>query len=317
MENEDINTPDAEVNSDYGTDSDTTTNYEGMSEGLSDEEAIARLAKIFERDGDEVSSEEEQTEAPDEQIDDEPEATILIEGIGEVALSEIQNGYLRQSDYTRKTQEISELRKQYAENQRDVAQVRQQALQQLEGMKQQIRLELQFMEQPDMDFLAANDPAEFVRQQHIWAKRTQAVQQLVEQENALKAQQAEYETQAQEEAMRESKATFYAKYPELNDYNKSLEMMTGLAKYLKDTGFSNDEIRSISDYRIIDILYQNIKMQNELAKVPAAVEKLNKKPVLNVKAGGKTSSASRSDYMKEFNKKRDDKSALAALKHIL
>lgn len=41
--------------------------------------------------------------------------TIMIEGVGEVNIEELKNGYLRQSDYTKKTQEISNQRKEAKE----------------------------------------------------------------------------------------------------------------------------------------------------------------------------------------------------------
>lgn len=37
---------------------------------------------------------------------------VTIDGIGELSIDEIKNGYLRNADYTRKTQELSQLRKQ-------------------------------------------------------------------------------------------------------------------------------------------------------------------------------------------------------------
>jgi len=47
---------------------------------------------------------------PEPPIEESPEAVeeIDIEGVGPVALDELKKGYLRQSDYTRKTQEVAE-----------------------------------------------------------------------------------------------------------------------------------------------------------------------------------------------------------------
>lgn len=77
------------------------------------------------------ASEESEKENPQtEEIIEEPKPTevdqpieetiptqeeIEIEGIGKVKLDELKNGYLRQSDYTRKTQEVSKLRKESEE----------------------------------------------------------------------------------------------------------------------------------------------------------------------------------------------------------
>ena len=64
----------------------------------------------------EVKTEPTQTE---EAIETKSEETnpneIEIDGIGKVEISELKNGYLRQSDYTKKTQEVSKLRKEAEE----------------------------------------------------------------------------------------------------------------------------------------------------------------------------------------------------------
>lgn len=51
---------------------------------------------------------------PDEVTTQLPEK-ITIEGVGEVTLEELRNGYLRQSDYTKKTQEVSRKTKEVEE----------------------------------------------------------------------------------------------------------------------------------------------------------------------------------------------------------
>lgn len=68
----------------------------------------------------ETSVEEPKTKEADDKGDGKSEETKLpetihIEGVGEVKLDELKNGYLRQSDYTKKTQEISNQRKEAEE----------------------------------------------------------------------------------------------------------------------------------------------------------------------------------------------------------
>lgn len=66
----------------------------------------------------------EELEAKEEKSDDKGDGkseetklpeTIYIDGVGEVKLDELKNGYLRQSDYTKKTQEVSNQRKEAQE----------------------------------------------------------------------------------------------------------------------------------------------------------------------------------------------------------
>lgn len=61
---------------------------------------------------------EEVTEQPQEEKQDEQQETpvednkIVIDGVGELTLEEIKAGYMRQADYTRKTQELAKQRKE-------------------------------------------------------------------------------------------------------------------------------------------------------------------------------------------------------------
>jgi len=64
--------------------------------------------------------EEVKPEVKEDKVDDvKPESKpidkITIEGIGEVTLDELKNGYLRTSDYTKKTQEVAKQRKEVEE----------------------------------------------------------------------------------------------------------------------------------------------------------------------------------------------------------
>ena len=64
----------------------------------------------------EVKEEVEPTPVQEE-VKEEPKIPdeIEIEGIGKLTVDELKNGYLRQSDYTKKTQEVSKLRKEHEE----------------------------------------------------------------------------------------------------------------------------------------------------------------------------------------------------------
>lgn len=73
----------------------------------------------------EESQKTEETQVAKEEVKTEPIQTeevietnpneIEIDGIGKVEINELKNGYLRQSDYTKKTQEVSKLRKEAEE----------------------------------------------------------------------------------------------------------------------------------------------------------------------------------------------------------
>jgi hypothetical protein len=251
---------------------------------------------------------EEVTETPEEQFFD-------IDG-EQISLTDLRSGFLRQQDYTKKTQSIAEERRVFQENQRDINSLRTEALQSLEALKQQVSAEIRFMEYPDFDFLAESDPAEFIRQQNIWQKREQAVRQIHEAEQHIRAKQAEYEAEQHKAQIQESQSKFYQKYPDLKDSGKSEEVFSEITRYLIDTGFSKEEIQSVSDFRIIDILYQNIQAQKAKTTIPAVVEKMNSKPVLSQKQPSRQATDYRTQSFEKFNNTRSVNDAAALIKNL-
>ncbi|AYM57316.1 hypothetical protein [Agrobacterium fabrum] len=259
---------------------------------------------------DEAIEAPETEETPEEQFFD-------IDG-KQISLGEIRSSYMRQADYTKKTQEIAEQRKFYQENQRDVNSLRSEALAGIEALKQQVSIEFRQMEYPDFDWLAENDPAEYVRQKAQWEKREYAVRQIYEAETALKQKAAAYEEEQRQIAIQESSNRFFEKYPDLKDKNKADEVFSDITGMLLDTGFNEQEIKSIADFRIIDILYRVVKAEKAQKAIPQVVEKIAKKPVISAKENSRKTAADydRQTYEK-FNQSRSVADAAALIKNLL
>ncbi|NSZ64618.1 hypothetical protein G6L16_021410 [Agrobacterium tumefaciens] len=259
---------------------------------------------------DEAVEAPETEETPEEQFFD-------IDG-NQVSLSEIRSSYMRQSDYTKKTQEIAEQRKFYQENQRDVNSLRSEALAGIEALKQQVSIEFRQMEYPDFDWLAENDPADYVRQKAQWEKREYAVRQIYEAETALKQKAAAYEEEQRQIAIQESSNRFFEKYPDLKDKNKADEVFSDITGMLLDTGFNEQEIKSIADFRIIDLLYRVVQAEKAQKAIPQVVEKIAKKPVISAKENSRKTAADydRQTYEK-FNQSRSVADAAALIKNLL
>ncbi len=259
---------------------------------------------------DEAVEAPETEETPEEQFFD-------IDG-NQVSLSEIRSSYMRQADYTKKTQEIAEQRKFYQENQRDVNSLRSEALAGIEALKQQVAIEFRQMEYPDFDWLAENDPAEYVRQKAQWEKREYAVRQIYEAETALKQKAAAYEEEQRQIAIQESSNRFFEKYPDLKDKNKADEVFSDITGMLLDTGFNEQEIKSIADFRIIDLLYRVVQAEKAQKAIPQVVEKIAKKPVISVKeTSRKTAGNYDSQAYEKFNQSRSVADAAALIKNLL
>lgn len=115
---------------------------------------------------------EEQSELDEETEEEEKPAevyTVKVDGKEvEVTLDELQKGYSRTQDYTRKTQQIAETRKQVEAEASAIRAEREQYAQLLGALKQQ----LESTEAPvDMDRLYNEDPIEWVRQSEVMRQK--------------------------------------------------------------------------------------------------------------------------------------------------
>merc|ERR1712224_646361 len=86
---------------------------EQATEELVNEEEVIEDNEPFEEELEEVEEQELQEDQVEEEESEQPQLyTIKVDGEEqEVTLEELQNGYSRQRDYTRKTQELAQQRK--------------------------------------------------------------------------------------------------------------------------------------------------------------------------------------------------------------
>ena len=203
---------------------------------------------------DELSDEttEEQSEEGEETEEEEQQAevyTVKIDGKEvDVTLDELQKGYSRTQDYTRKTQQIAETRKAVEAEASAIRAEREQYAQLLGALKQQ----LESTEAPvDMDRLYNEDPIEWVRQSEVMRQKQDklaAIQSEQQRLSQLTAQQRAQEMQAhlatQQEALIQA-------VPEWKDSKKAQAEKTLLVEFGKKIGFSDDELKNVYDHRAV------------------------------------------------------------------
>ena len=125
-------------------------------------EATEEVEEAEEFEDEEYDDELEEEELEANQVEEEGEEqpsiyTISVDGIEqEVTLDELKSGYSRQSDYTRKTQELANQRKQAETEFNAVREERAIYTQLLDQMRNQLDAGMQ--NEPDWVSLAENDP---------------------------------------------------------------------------------------------------------------------------------------------------------------
>ena len=137
------------------------------------------------------SVDESETDTDIEEVEDvtqtEPETyTIKVNGEDvNVTLDDLKNGYSRTSDYTRKSQQLAEQRKQFEQQQAQIQAERTQLAENLKAVEQFLSNPVP---QPDQN-LINSDPSEYLRQKDAYEKHQQTVQAVKDEQVRLQQQQ--------------------------------------------------------------------------------------------------------------------------------
>lgn len=224
----------------------------------------------------------------------------------EAPLAELKSGYLRQQDYTHKTQALAEERKQ-AET--AVAQQFQQA-QQLtrdQAKLMQLREDLSAYQKADWNALYAQDPTEAGRLQAQWR---QAEAQALELAGGIQsASQQLQQTQAQrvQQATQEAMQALQREIPGFGAETVKAARETALAH-----GFSEAELAGITDARTFKVLHEAAQWRALQAKKPAVQNKVAAAPPKATKPGSATQPSTRKEAAFKQMQSRRDVNSLAA-----
>jgi chromosome segregation ATPase len=244
-------TPEEEKVEEAVTETEEVTEEEVLEEEL---EAPETLEEDVE---DEEEFDDEDEELDEEQTDVEEEAlqpqtfTVKVDGQEvEVTQEELINGYSRQQDYTRKTQELSQQRKTIEQQQAELAQRDAIYSQLLPKMEAQLKGEL--ANEPDWNTLYEDDPVGYVREKQLWDEKKEKL-------NAVAAEQQRLQHDAfvkQQEQLKQ-----YVEYgnqklleiiPEWQNPEVATKEKLAISEYAVNTlGYTPEEIQQVYDYRAL------------------------------------------------------------------
>lgn len=248
---------------------------------------------------DQSDEEADETDEADDEEDGEEDPVIEWEtASGEkhsANLSELQAGYLRHSDYTRKTQEVAETRKSLEAKE----QAAQEKITQLEEQLAQWAVEAQ--QEPDWLSLAQQlTPQEYNYQRELWSQHKARQEQAREQFTSLR----------QEEKLRrqtEGAAKLKELIPELSDPEKAPAITNNIVLAAKNAGYTEADLADVDDPRVFHVLHmaaQFMASQKKQSEVKKVVNKkvAEAKPKLNPGGAG-------GSKRQKLQKKRDEQMA--------
>ena len=208
--------------------------------------------------------------------------TIKVDGKDvEVTLDELQAGYSRQADYTRKSQVLAEQRKKADDELAATQQERQRYQSQLEQFSTQADSKLNEFKTVDWTKLKEDDPTEYMLKRDQY-RELQENKRTVEEEqiNLQNKTQQEHQSKWQEELGRQQEI-ISQRLPEWTDPSKGPKLKQEIKGFAIKKGFSEQEVSSLIDARSVDVLhkamlYENLleaKISGKKAKVIPKVQK--------------------------------------------
>jgi hypothetical protein len=195
---------------------------------------------------------EEQSELEEETEEEEQPAevyTVKVDGKEvEVTLDELQKGYSRTQDYTRKTQQIAETRKAVEAEASAIRAEREQYAQLLGALKQQ----LESTEAPvDMDRLYNEDPIEWVRQSEVMRQKQDKLAAIQSEQQRLSQLTAQQRAQEMNAHLATQQEALIQAVPEWKDSKKAQAEKALLVEFGKKIGFSDEELKNVYDHRAV------------------------------------------------------------------
>jgi len=240
-------------------------------------------------EGEEAEEAEEESEEPDEEAEEELLYAVKVDGAEqEVTLDELMKGYSRQSDYTKKTQELAEGRKaiEHAYNQynSEIGALQQERQQYIAALSQVVQHSLSGLEQYnniDWETLKQEDPIEY------FSKRDELQQRQAQlAANQQQMEQARYQQNSQAQAQRDERQGKFANYhmaqleeklPEWKDPDQKTKIWNEAKEFALSQGYGEQEFDSLLDHRHLLILLK-AKKYDDLQGNDIPSKKVKNKP---------------------------------------
>ena len=231
----------------------------------------------FEQDADEFEAVEEVEEDPTDDSEEETVAeTFDVDGES-LTIEELKLGWLRQSDYTKKTQTLSESRKAN-DAQAEQTHATMNALLVASGA------DLSRFEGVNWERVAVENPDQYQQAKANFEQTKSTYDYIKAQADQYRGQQQQQVDTEQKEAAQESLTVLKTNIP-----NWSNDLYYKIGEYaLKDLGVSGEEFNQVADHRMITALYK--AMQYDQQKTVVTKKKLKSGPSKTL-SGGKAGTA--------------------------
>lgn len=253
-------------------------------------------------DAEAEADDESDDEAEDEDQTETPVYTVKIDGNDtDVTLDELKSGYLKDSDYRKKTSDLAEQRRAIESQANTIQQERAQYAQALGQMQSDAVQQLEQYKQIDWNQLREDDPMLFMQRRDEQRELEKGIEDSKKHQYQLAVQARSQQTHQFNQNVESGKERLLAIMPDWDDKVSKSVRAYGLTE-----GFTNEELSGLTDHRSMAMLrkamlYDNIKKSQPAKKrVRADTPRYVKSGV--TKSKGDVSAKKRADKNKQLRK---------------
>lgn len=255
---------------------------------------------------DEGKDAQEAEEAADDEGDgdEEPEPElVMLEGGAQVTMDDLKRGYLRQADYTRKAQALSNDRKRLAAD-----------VQRLEGITTAFvdHIAKLLPPEPTVD-LAERNPSEYLKQKARYDAAVSQVQALMDLGAKPKELAQSVSQEDRSRLLAEENQKLVAMFPKTATQKGREKFFSDVQSVANDLGYTTRELQGVTDHRIFALAHwARIGMEAEKNRAKAAAKVADAPPATPRKPGQQAATARNGEAMRKFLRKPTIANAAAA-----
>lgn len=243
----------------------------------------AKVPETPEGSEEEPETEEEEVEEEAEEQETPAEAEVRKLKVKENGMevekpeAEVVAGYMKHSDYTKKTQELAETRKRFeAEELAPVREERRYYAENLQRLTEALEA-IAPSQEPDWETLAHQlTPEDFSKQFTGWKANRDRVEKVQAEHARVLALHEQQEQRDRATRLRQEQEKLEAAIPELKDAEKGKVLREDLMAYANSIGFTDDELGSVEDHRALVILDKARRYDESLKRRPTIEAKVEK-----------------------------------------
>lgn len=248
--------------------------------------------------------------------------TIEVDG-EEKTIEELRSGFLRQKDYTRKTQELAESRKAIEAKDQEIERERAEYAQLLPAMAERIQQAAE--QEPDWDTLYDTDPVMAAKAERQWRKeqeaRTAQLQAVQAEQQRMQQIAAQKQEQMQQSYLEQQRHILPDIIPEWRDKKVAATEATQIRDFLLGEGFSEQDVSGMSNATLVKLARKAMLYDRGETRANEVKAKPKKPRTKTLKSGSRASQPKRTSAAQEAqNRARKTgrvNDAAAAIKALL